>query len=247
MRFSPDGGFLVTAGRDGRIVVRGADDLTELRVHATSEALTRVDVSRAAEWIVGGTESGDALLWSRRSASPTVLAGGRAGLLEVRFDYAGRRVLSAGRDGIARIHRIDRPEQPIVLRGHQGPIFTAHFSDDGARVLTTSADGSARVWRTDGSGEPLVLGSREGGGSAIRDAVFSPDGRRVAVEATDYTVHISRVDWSELVAVLRGSTHACLTAGQRIEFLDEDSDKAQRRWQDCEREHGRTVELPPRQ
>ncbi len=56
-------------------------------------------------------------------------------------------MLTASRDGTARVWPADGKGQEIVLRGHRGAVTSAAFSPDGSHVVTASRDGTARYWR----------------------------------------------------------------------------------------------------
>jgi WD40 repeat protein len=69
------------------------------------------------------------------------------------------------------------------LRGHTGGVNSVEFSADGRLVVTASDDGTVRAWRVS---DGIVLAQLRGGrqGRAL-DASFSPDGRSIAVGASD--------------------------------------------------------------
>jgi hypothetical protein len=71
----------------------------------------------------------------------------------VAFSPDGKRIATAGADGVARVWDAETGQGWITLTGHQGPIYQVVFSPDGERLATTSGDGTARVWPLD----PLPL------------------------------------------------------------------------------------------
>ena len=85
--------------------------------------------------------------------SPTVLRGHEGPIRAASFSPDGQRVITAGRDGTARLWDLDRlDEQPIILRGNGQRIdFFALFSPDGRRVVTDDSGtnpvyGEVRLW-----------------------------------------------------------------------------------------------------
>ena len=66
----------------------------------------------------------------------------------VAFSPDGRRILSAGADGTARLWG---PGDGLVSLQHGGPVNTGFFSRDGKTVITASDDGSARLWSVAGA------------------------------------------------------------------------------------------------
>jgi WD40 repeat protein/tetratricopeptide (TPR) repeat protein len=93
-----------------------------------------------------------------------------------RFDPAGTRVVSYGRDGQARIWGVgNQPSTAPALR-HEHAVRMAEYSPDGLRLVTASEDHAARVWEAETG--TLICSLRHGG--RVMAARFSEDGRRVA-------------------------------------------------------------------
>jgi WD40 repeat protein len=68
------------------------------------------------------------------------------------------------------------------LHGHGAEVIAVAYSPDGRRVATASFDGAIRVWDLARGGDPLVLRRPQ---TAFADVMFSPDGRRLAVVASE--------------------------------------------------------------
>jgi WD40 repeat protein len=159
------------------------------------------------------------------------------------FDAENARVVTASDDGTALAWRLDRPEdppirfqQPATPGLHPDRVTDAAFAPDGARIATVSADGTAHVWASDGRGTSMML---DGRGRGLTSVAFSPDGTRIVAASTDGSARIWRVTWEALVKYLRDATTVCLTARER-EALGEEPNDARRRYEACERSHGRT-------
>jgi WD40 repeat protein len=112
-------------------------------------------------------------------------------ILHAEFSPDGRRVVTAGKNFVARVWGVsgregvtDRP-----LR-HTGPVFWASFSPDGERVVTAGYDHVARVWDVR-TGEPLTGQMRHlGAESEVRWAGFSPDGSLVGTATNFYAARV---------------------------------------------------------
>ncbi|HEX9941447.1 MAG TPA: CHAT domain-containing protein, partial [Thermoanaerobaculia bacterium] len=158
-----------------------------------------------------------------RPLSEAILRGHEREVLSAAFSPDGTRVLTASRDGTARVWAADGLSEPVVLRGHGGPVLAA-FSPDGQRVVTASTDGTARVWSVDGSGEPVILRGHQGG---VLSASFSPDGRQIVTASEDGTARVWSADGSGEPMVLRGHEGSVLSAifnpdGTRVVTISED-------------------------
>lgn len=62
------------------------------------------------------------------------------------FSPDGAHIVTASRDGTARVWRSDGGGDPLVLAGHSAPVVAVAFSPDGAHVATAAEDGELRVW-----------------------------------------------------------------------------------------------------
>lgn len=109
------------------------------------------------------------------------------------------------------------------------------WSPDGERLATGLMDGAVRVERLDRRGEPIILNGHE---SSVESVSFAPDGR-LATASADATARLWLVDWAGLVAALRSATTACLTPGERTNYLGETPAEADAAWASCERRFGR--------
>jgi WD40 repeat protein len=119
----------------------------------------------------------------------------------------GNLVVTASRDGTARVWDAHTGRLAADLRGHTREVTGAAFSPDGRLIVTASEDNTARVWEP-GTGRQLteLRGHRIGTSGA-----FSPDSRQV-VTSSDTTARVWMVDSGQPVAELRGHTGFMATA-----------------------------------
>jgi WD40 repeat protein len=95
-----------------------------------------------------------AYVWDTLSGQPLSIPLGRGDVLSASSSRDGLRVVTACRDGAARIWAVaPRQAIPPPLR-HDGPVWHASFSADGRRVLIASHDNTARIWDSF-SGQPI--------------------------------------------------------------------------------------------
>ncbi len=118
---------------------------------------------------------------------PVLHMGHRSWVRSAVFCSDGKRVLTAGSDGTARIWDGITGQEILALRGHEGPVNSAIFSPDGKRVLTAGDDGTARIWDGIAGLEIFALRGHEG---PVRSAVFSSDGKRIVTVGSGGTARI---------------------------------------------------------
>lgn len=104
-----------------------------------------------------------------------------------RFSPDGLRVVTASRDGSARVWDARTGDPVTAPLRHEPEVCRAEFSPDGRRVVTASRDGSARVWdaRTGESGGAPLRHAGE-----VLWAEFDPDGLRVVTASRDRSARV---------------------------------------------------------
>jgi WD40 repeat protein/serine/threonine protein kinase len=104
-----------------------------------------------------------------------------------RFSPDGKRIVTASRDGTARVWDAQSGQPLTEPMKHGGQVNSAQFSPDGTRVVTASDDGTARVWDAQG-GQPLTGPVMHAG--AVNSAQFSPDGNQIVTASDDNTARV---------------------------------------------------------
>jgi WD40 repeat protein len=133
------------------------------------------------------------------------------------FSADSRRVVTASRDGTARVWHTATGEPVTPPLKHRGEVGHAEFSPDARRVVTASTDRTVRVWDAS-TGEPVTPALKHS--DVVRQASFSPNGRFVitaggdAAQVWDLTPHAGPVsDLTLLAQVVVG--HSLSSAGDR--------------------------------
>ncbi len=205
--FSPDGRYLATFGNAiARIwdtatgeerfnfIAGGSGDITfspdGLHVATVQDTVIKVwDLTRVLQTNLPPALNSDVTdtifnkdLW---------LEGHSNEILGVAFNSAGTRLLSASRDGTARVWDISPAgaKEWLTLAGHTGDWYLRdiEFSPDGSRLATASPDQTAKVWDAATGQELLTLAGHSG---FIYEVTFSPDGTRLATASADHTAKI---------------------------------------------------------
>ncbi len=121
-------------------------------------------------------------------------AGHRGRVLGAAFSPNGRRVITGGEYGTAKIWDVASGQAILELKGLHGSVECVAFSPDGGRVVTGGGEhgsgiipGEAKLWDA-GTGQ-LVL-EFKGHTSRIRCVAFSPDGRQIVTGSEDHTAKV---------------------------------------------------------
>jgi WD40 repeat protein len=89
-------------------------------------------------------------VWDIESGRPLSTIEHKGAVNGIQFSPDGAFLLTASRDGSARLWNVRTREEPVLLR-HDEDVARAVFSDTGLEVISTSASGSVRVWDVRGA------------------------------------------------------------------------------------------------
>ena len=132
-----------------------------------------------------------------------------------RFNRAGDRLLTASRDGVARLWDW-RAGKLLVAYRHADELPVAEFLPDERFLATVSYDGTLRIWGA-ATGEPVAPPIPLGGKALNLDV--TPDGRFAV--ASGFSKHVTVADLAGLTMPTRGDAdeldlRAELASNQRI-------------------------------
>jgi WD40 repeat protein len=120
-----------------------------------------------------------------------ILRGHEWVIKSVAFSPDGRTIITASKDGTARLWDTATGKETLVLRGHEGIVTSAVYSPDGRIVVTASDDKTARIWDVATGREIAVL---RGHKDSIGLATFSPDGGSVVTTSYNDSAMWSTVE-----------------------------------------------------
>ena len=186
VEFSPDGEWAITPGEESNAAsLWDVQTGRQLIVMKHNEEVKSAHFSKDAKRIVTVSDDGTARVWDAQTGQPLTeplkhdldpLYTNRLHMVcSAEFSQDGKRVVTASRDGTARVWDAQTGQPVGQSFKHDGNVFSAQFSSDGGRVVTLSP-WTPRVWSVQ-TGQML---------SALKDKVgtdsvqISPDGIRIA-------------------------------------------------------------------
>jgi WD40 repeat protein len=134
------------------------------------------------------------------------LSGHSDGLWSAVFSPDGTRILTASKDGTARIWDAATGHELASLRGSDGEVHSAFFSPDGKRIVTTSL-GTMQIWDAATAKEIAVLRGR-----GVVSAAFSADGSRIVTASADKSAAIWDTATGKPIRLLQGHTGPVMSA-----------------------------------
>jgi len=241
--FSSDGRALVTRRSDGTVDLWNLGDGARTTILEGDPLVGDLALSRDGRVIAGATFdglrirplNGDRVI--RRSSGPARL------VRSIAFSPDGRRIVTAGSDGVARVWtstgdivaELPRPARRSAGRGAQPATFPqvgAAFSPDGKRVVVLDRSGRILVWslatrRLVGPPVQLALTTRYltrmqvPGRLTLRAATFASDGRHlVTVDARSTGRIWDLASGKPIGPALPGSDVAISADGRRVAATD---------------------------
>lgn len=101
--------------------------------------------------IAAATSEKSVMLFSADGTLLRDLAGHSDKVFSVSFSTDGNRVVSASRDGSAKVWDVSTGTCTQTLIGHSSPVSNAKFSPNGANVATAANDNTVRLWSLNGT------------------------------------------------------------------------------------------------
>lgn len=116
------------------------------------------------------------------------------------FSSDSAKVVTGGRDRVARVWDGLTGRKLLGLSGNQGQVLDVAVNSDGSEVASASTDGTARVWATETA---LPRGYLYGHTNFVNAVEFSADGQSVVTASLDRTARTWRSN-GQLLAPLAG-------------------------------------------
>lgn len=156
MAFAPDQRRLYAGAYDGAFLIYDYDKRWPLIVqNDPSNFLTHMEVRSDGEEIAAAYFDPLIRLLDTDGRTLHELHGHEDSIWDVDYSPDGSRIISAGRDGTARIWDAQTHEQLAVIDGHDSEVNSVALDPEGNWLLTASDDGTIKGWRA----QPWLFGS----------------------------------------------------------------------------------------
>ena len=144
--------------------------------------------------------------------------------MDVAFSQDSQSIVTASRDGTARIWRVKDGAERVILRGEGAIVSSAAFSPNASYVVTASSQNrTVRLWDASSGQQIAVLADSDKAGvkTALTRAAFSFDGTRIAVISGEENVKVIRVfpTPQDLIDYARSAVPRELTPCERKRFF----------------------------
>ena len=197
--FSPDGEFLVSAGRDGKVLLW---DLSE--DPPTGRALTNDLLATSVAFdprndqrLITGDTAGEVSIWDLSEQPPRRRPLGKheGWVTSLAVDPSGSGWLaSGGADHQIRLWSFDGAAAAAserVLEGHHGWISGLAWGSAGKTLASTSLDGTVRLWSIETPGRPTP--ALRGPSDRLSGVAISPDGEVLAAATANGLIYLWNV------------------------------------------------------
>lgn len=209
LKVTHDSTRLLSASADGKVRVWDLDTgrvLETLAGHRIERDIS-FDISPDDRHVVSGDETGQLRWWDVATGERfrEILAHHKDdynhGIYAVEYSRDGSRVLSTGKDSLAKLWDSRSGTLLQTFAGHGGWVVDGGLTPDNAHVVTASFDETIRVWDAASGEEELRLLS---GGDTASCLAFSPDGRHLAAGMRDGSIRLYDLASGEEVHRLQG-------------------------------------------
>jgi len=176
----PPNTVLITGGADERLYAWDIASGEKIRAYPTlRNQVTSVDFTLLGDLMIGGTASGDLLIWDPNSGilgHSTVFVDDAYGsnVQSAAFHPQGHLLALGTVSGRVDIWNPDTQERVYTLEAHQAPVTSLVFSQDGQYLGTVDLDGRVFIWSTN-TWTQAFYRFYGPGVIPVRDLTFAPD------------------------------------------------------------------------
>ena len=225
--FSPDGGRIVSGGRDNSIRVwDAATGEVVATLISPGRVVTSVVYSPDGRHIVSGDRDDTVRVWDAESGENKLTLTEHTGTVyAVAYSPDGRHIVSGSWDDTVRVWDAESGENKLTLTEHADTVTSVAYSPDGRHIVSGSWDDTVRVWDAE-SGENKLTFTEHA--DTVTSVAYSPDGQRIVSGSEDNTIRVWLARSGEQTQILEGHADTVTSVayspdGQRIVSGSEDN------------------------
>ncbi|MCY7331885.1 MAG: WD40 repeat domain-containing protein [Pseudanabaena sp. CAN_BIN31] len=220
VRFSPNGKYLLTSGRDETVKLwQIVDQNRQIELVRTFKGnltdILSLNFSADGERIAIGAQDGSIQILNLNGTLEMKLGGHIEGVFDVNFSPNSRYLLSASKDRTVRLWDL-KATLLNTIYAHTSSIWSVNFSPDGKMFASGSVDKSVRLWNADGTFRQELKGHED----TVYGVSFSADGTKLVSASNDKTVRIWDSKTGKLLHLLNihgaGLIYATFSPDQKI-------------------------------
>ncbi len=186
--FSPDGQWLASLGRDGRVFLRNfkqgqyGSKVETISWQTTSTRGKSVYFHPQQPWLIT-TDMESIKLWNFKGQ---LIREFRQHAWSAVFTPGGKQIVAAGDDGQVGIWNVETGDRTQLWRADSQRLWNLTLSPNGQQIATAGEDGIVKLWTF--SGESITQLRNHTG--PARSVSFSPDGDQIASAGDDSSTRI---------------------------------------------------------
>ncbi|MBU0730090.1 MAG: caspase family protein [Proteobacteria bacterium] len=120
-------------------------------------------------------------------------------ILDLAFSPDGKKIVSASKDGSAKVWDFTTGNHLATLKDHKDAIFTVAFSPDGKHIVTGSDDNNLCLWD---SANGRLIKTMSGHSEPVRTVAYTPDGK-ILSGSSDKTVQLWAADGTHIKKIAK--------------------------------------------
>ncbi|MBS0010685.1 MAG: hypothetical protein KFF49_04705 [Bacteroidales bacterium] len=175
LAFTPDKKNLVSAGKDGQVILWDIERRQASVLFSEAEAINSVDISGSGRYLVAASDSGLIQLWNlddNTGIREVNTGNGSIGVVRFKDD---NQYAVAYKNGLIEFRSIDSENTTSSLMAHSMKITDICFNRSLNQMASSGADGTVKLWNCDDMTQvPVELDDNNG---YVLAMAFSPDGR----------------------------------------------------------------------
>ncbi len=215
-QFVRDGRQLVSAGRDGKLLLWTLSDNGPPELLASyADELNFVAVAGDGNTLAVGSDNGTIHLWNLAEKRQTGhFVGHSDWALCGAISPQGDQLATAGRDRVIRLWLIPGGSRLAELTGHTSTVESLSYLPDGKSLVSTGTDGTLRLWDL-ASQQGVVLGTHPLPACCV---ACSHDGKSLATGCVDCSIYV----WDVASRRVRGRLNGHTEIVQSVAFSPDD-------------------------